>query len=145
LKEQIAQSTATWKFVAHHHAPYSADENDYGNAWEGSSNLGDVHMRQIVPLYEQYGVDMVFFGHLHTYQRSLPIADDLVNEENGVIYIQCVGGGGNLEDFAPARAWFSAKTYRGHHYATITIHSNQLSYKVFDTEGRMKDFLELEK
>jgi len=145
LKEQLAQSTATWKFVAHHHAPYSADENDYGNSWEGPSNLGDVHMRQIVPLYEQYGVDMVFFGHLHTYQRTLPIADDLVNEENGVIYVQCGGGGGNLEDFAPARAWFSAKTYRGHHYATITIHSNQLSYKVFDTEGRMKDFLDIEK
>ncbi len=145
LKVQLAQSTAPWKFVAHHHAPYSADENDYGNAWEGPTNLGDAQMRQIVPLYEQYGVDMVFFGHLHTYQRTMPIAGELVNEKNGVIYIQCGGGGGNLEDFVPARAWFSAKTYRGHHYATITLSSSHLSYKMYDTEGRMKDFLELKK
>ena len=145
LEEALQKSTATWKFVAHHHAPYSADEDDYGNSWEGASNYGDPAMRPIVPLYEKYGVDMVFFGHLHTYQRSLPVVDALVKETQGVIYVQCGGGGGNLEDFAPARAWFSAKTYRGHHYATITINGKQLRYQVFDAEGRMKDFMDLEK
>lgn len=145
LENALKASTAQWKFVAHHHAPYSADENDYGNSWEGPSNYGDPSVRPIVPLYEKYGVDMVFFGHLHTYQRSLPVLDNLVKEEGGVIYIQCGGGGGNLEDFAPARAWFSAKTYRGHHYATISIHYNKLRYQVFDAEGRMKDFLDIEK
>ncbi len=145
LENALKNSTATWKFVAHHHAPFSADEDDYGNAWEGPTHLGDEEVRQIVPLYEKYGVTMVFFGHLHTYQRTMPIDRNLVNEKNGVIYVQCGGGGGNLEDFAPARAWFSAKTYRGHHYATIAIQGKNLSYRVFDTEGRMRDFLELKK
>ncbi|WP_277481873.1 metallophosphoesterase [Catalinimonas alkaloidigena] len=145
LENALKASTAQWKFVAHHHAPYSADENDYGNSWEGPSNYGDPTVRPVVALYEKYGVDMVFFGHLHTYQRSLPVLDDLVKEEGGVIYVQCGGGGGNLEDFAPARAWFSAKTYRGHHYATISIHHNKLRYQVFDTEGRMKDLLDIVK
>jgi hypothetical protein len=145
LEQALQNSTATWKFVAHHHAPYSADENDYGNSWEEPSTYGDPAMRPIVPLYEKYGVDMVFFGHLHTYQRSLPVVDALVKETGGVIYIQCGGGGGNLEDFAPARAWFSAKTYRGHHYATITVNGGQLRYQVFDSEGRMRDFLDLHK
>lgn len=145
LEEALQKSTATWKFVAHHHAPYSADEDDYGNSWEGTSNYGDPAMRPMVPLYEKYGVDMVFFGHLHTYQRSLPVVESLVKEKQGVIYVQCGGGGGNLEDFAPARAWFSAKSYRGHHYATITINGRQLRYQVFDAEGRMKDFMDLEK
>jgi len=145
LEEALQKSTATWKFVAHHHAPYSADEDDYGNSWEGTSDYGDPAMRPIVPLYEKYGVDMVFFGHLHTYQRSLPVMDERVREKQGVIYVQCGGGGGNLEDFAPARAWFSAKTYRGHHYATITINGKQLRYQVFDAEGRMKDFMDLKK
>ena len=145
LEKALQKSDATWKFVAHHHAPYSADENDYGNSWEGKSNYGDPAMRPIVPLYEKYGVDMVFFGHLHTYQRSLPILDDLVEEKQGVIYVQCGGGGGNLEDFAPARAWFSAKTYRGHHYATITINGKHLQYRVFDSEGSMKDLMDIHK
>ena len=145
LEEKLKNSTATWKFVAHHHATYSADEDDYGNAWKGKTNLGDAAIRQIVPLYEKYGVDMVFFGHLHTYQRTLPIKDNLVDQKNGVIYVQGGGGGGNLEDFAPSRAWFSAKTYRGHHYFIISVHNNTLNLKMYDTEGRMRDYFDLTK
>lgn len=145
LEEKLKNSTATWKFVAHHHATYSADEDDYGNAWKGKTNLGDAAIRQIVPLYEKYEVDMVFFGHLHTYQRTLPIKDNLVDQKNGVIYVQGGGGGGNLEDFAPSRAWFSAKTYRGHHYFIISVHNNTLNLKMYDTEGRMRDYLDLTK
>ncbi|MEM6843741.1 MAG: metallophosphoesterase [Bacteroidota bacterium] len=145
LEEALQNSTATWKFVAHHHAPYSSDEDDYGNSWQDSTAYGDVSMRPIVPLYEKYGVDMVFFGHLHTYQRSLPLMAELVREDQGVIYVQCGGSGGNLEDFAPARAWFSAKTYRGHHYATVTVHGKNLRFQVFDDRGRMKDLMNLKK
>lgn len=145
LEEQLKKSTALWKFVAHHHAPYSADEDDYGDSWKGAGDLGDLRIRKIVPLYEKYGVDMVFFGHLHTYQRTMAINQGRVDKQNGVIYIQGGGGGGNLEDFAPSRAWFSAKTYRGHHYFTITVHDKDLSFKMYDSEGRLKDFLEIVK
>lgn len=145
LEEKLKNSTALWKFVAHHHAPYSADENDYGDSWKGASALGDPGIRKIVPLYEKYKVDMVFFGHLHTYQRTLPILEDKINEKNGVVYIQGGGGGGNLEDFAPSRAWFSAKTYRGHHYFTVTVSGSRLEFKMYDSEGRMKDLLDLAK
>ena len=145
LEEKLKNSTALWKFVAHHHAPYSADENDYGDSWKGTSALGDPGIRKIVPLYEKYKVDMVFFGHLHTYQRTLPILEDKINEKNGVVYIQGGGGGGNLEDFAPSRAWFSAKTYRGHHYFTVTVSGSRLEFKMYDSEGRMKDLLDLAK
>lgn len=145
LENKLKASTAKWKFVAHHHAPYSADEDDYGDSWKGKSNLGDVAVRQIVPLYEKYKVDMVFFGHLHTYQRTLPIRENLVDQQNGVIYVQGGGGGGNLEDFAPSRAWFSAKTYRGHHYFVVTVHEGTLNLKMYDTEGRMRDYLDLRK
>lgn len=145
LEGKLKTSTAKWKFVAHHHAPYSADEDDYGNSWEGPSALGDEKVREIVPLYEKYGVDMVFFGHLHTYQRTMPITAGKVGEHNGVVYIQAGGAGGNLEDFAPTRAWFSAKTYRGHHYCIVAINGGRLSFRMYDAEGRLKDFLELEK
>lgn len=145
LENKLRASTAKWKFVAHHHAPYSADDDDYGDSWKGKSDLGDKAIRQIVPLYEKYKVDMVFFGHLHTYQRTLPVRDNLVDQQNGVIYVQGGGGGGNLEDFAPSRAWFSAKTYRGHHYFMVTVHEGTLNLKMYDTEGRMRDYLDLKK
>lgn len=145
LEEKLKASTATWKFVAHHHAPYSSDEDDYGDSWKGQTNYGDMETREIVPLYERYGVDMVFFGHLHTYQRTMPIREGMVDSKNGVIYVQGGGGGGNLEDFAPSRAWFSAKTYRGHHYFTVNLFENTLNLKMYDSEGRLKDYLDIEK
>jgi acid phosphatase type 7 len=145
LKGKLQQSTARWKFVAHHHAPYSADEDDYGNTWRGTSTQGDPNLRQMAPLLEQYGVDMVLFGHLHSYQRTLPVQANQLARRNGVVYLQCGGAGGNLEDFAPTRAWFSAKTYRGHHYCTVSLQGGQLSLRMYDTEGRLKDWLELSK
>jgi hypothetical protein len=103
-----------------------------------------VDVRKIVPLYEKYRVDMVLFGHLHTYNRSWPIKAGKLSPE-GIIYLQSGGAGGNLEDFAPTRAWFSAKTFRGHHYCTISIHSGQLSLKMYDLNGSLRDFMELKK
>lgn len=145
LEKQLRTSEATWKFVCHHHSPYSSDENDYGNSWKGKSNLGDLSVRAIVPLYEKYNVDIVLFGHLHTYQRTLPILNNLINQENGVIYMQGGGAGGNLEDFTPNHTWFSAKTYRGHHYFTFSLLDNSLMMRMYDSEGHMKDFMELKK
>jgi hypothetical protein len=143
LAKKLAASTARYKIVAHHHAPYSSDENDYGNSWEGPSALGDTLVRKIVPLYEQYGVDLVFFGHLHTYERSLPIKDGMINRRGGVVYVQGGGGGGNLENFAPTRSWFSGKTYRGHHYFTVSVDEERIHLRMYDSEGRMRDFFEV--
>ena len=145
LENELKESTATWKFVAHHHAPYSSDENDYGDTWKEKGSLGDPKIKKIVPLYEKYGVDVVFFGHLHTYQRTHQIQNEEVSTENGVMYIQAGGAGGNLEDFAPTRSWFSAKTFRGHHYLTVEVLQNQLELRMYDSEGRMKDIFRLNK
>lgn len=143
LEDQLRNSTARYKIVAHHHAPYSSDENDYGDSWRGPSALGDTLVRKIVPLYEQHGVDLVFFGHLHTYERSLPIKDGTINRRSGVVYVQGGGGGGNLEDFAPTRSWFSGKTYRGHHYFTVSVDERRLHLRMYDREGRLRDFFEV--
>lgn len=146
LARTLATSTATWKFVAHHHAPFSSDEDDYGNTWEQSATpQGDLQLRELVPLYEQHGVDIVFFGHLHVYERTWPIRDLKVDPEYGVVYLVSGGAGGNLEDFAPSRSWFTTKLYRGHHYSRIDIFAGKLYFKMYDLHGALKDYMELEK
>lgn len=140
LEEKLKASTAGRKVVCHHHAPYSSDEDDYGNSWEGASDMGDLAVRRITPLYEQYGVDVVFFGHLHTYQRLLPMTTERLDTRNGVTYVQAGGGGGNLEDFAPTHTWFSGKTYRGHHYMTVSVTGTRMELRMYDTEGDLRDF-----
>jgi len=145
LEKQLAASTARWKFAAHHHPTYSSDEDDYGNTWRGDSVDGDLKVRTVVPLYERYGVDIVFFGHLHSYERTWPIADGRVNQQRGVRYVQTGGGGGNLEEAGPVRNWFSAQHHRGHHYCLITIHENALNFRMFDIAGRLRDVFEIHK
>ena len=145
IEHDLATSKATWKFVAHHHPPFSSHENDYGDTYKGLSYRGDLNVRRLVPLYEKYGVDIVWYGHIHTYERTWPIRNGRVDEKNGVIYIQTGGGGAELENFAPTRSWFTAKVFRGWQYCLVTIHGNTLRMMAYDINGRMYDFLELHK
>lgn len=139
LRKQMSESKALWKFAAHHHATYTSEENDYGNRWKGKGTNGDPLAQQIVPVYEEYDLDIVFFGHLHLYERSRPFLDGHVDEDHGVVHLLAGGGGGNLEDFAPSAPEFSAKGYRGHHYVLISITGRTLSGKMYDLEGRLRD------
>lgn len=144
LEWQLARSTATWKFVVHHHPPYSSEENDHGDSWTGSTRYG-THARNLVPLYEQYGIDFCLFGHVHMYERTWPIFQDAVDQENGVIYINSGGGGGGLEQFAPTRSWFSAKVKSTHHYGYFAIHDRTVAFQAIDQDGRLFDQFELKK
>lgn len=146
LEEALKASTATWKFACHHHPVYTSDENDYGDTWEQEpSDLGDLQVRELAQLYETYQVDMVMYGHLHTYERTWPLMEGKVSPSNGVVYLVAGGAGGNLEGFAPTRSWFSTKLYRGHHYVKMDIHGEKLYFKMYDLNGALKDYMELEK
>ncbi|NRB53615.1 MAG: metallophosphoesterase [Saprospiraceae bacterium] len=146
LKDRISSSKAKWKFVAHHHCPISSDENDFGNTWAGKiSERGDPRFDDLKKLYEDSGVDVVFYGHVHAYERSWPLKGGQLDEENGVIYLKSGGAGGNLEDFTPTRSYFTNKVQYGHHYCLVNIYQGKFSFKMFDLEGRLKDFFEIEK
>ncbi len=144
LEWELARSTATWKFVVHHHPPYSSEENDHGDTYIGASTYG-TPARNLTPLYEAYGVDFCLFGHTHVYERTWPILENTVNLKDGVIYINSGGAGGGLEDFDPARSWFTLESQTGHHYCTFAIYDRTLVFKAIDHEGRMFDSFQLAK
>lgn len=143
LERALATSSATWKFVVQHHPPYSSEENDYGNTLYESSQYGDDEAKLLVPLFEKYGVDMVFSGHLHMYERTWPIHEGKVVEKNGVIYLILGGSGGSLEKAAPNRTWFTNKVRTLHHYAYIAINGNELQYQAIDQDGNLFDHFTL--
>lgn len=146
LKEKLKKSKARWKFVAHHHCPVSSDENDFGNTWKGEkSTSGDPRFDDIKTVYEEGGVDIVFFGHVHAYERTHPMKNGMVDKKNGVVYLQSGGGGGNLEDFVPGYNVYSTKVQRGHHFCKVDIFENEFTLKMFDIEGRLKDVFEVKK
>ncbi|MBL0311205.1 MAG: metallophosphoesterase [Holophagaceae bacterium] len=56
-------SKATWRFVAFHHPGFNSSIAHFQDQW----------MRLLSPTFEKYRVQMVFSGHVHAYQRSLPL------------------------------------------------------------------------
>lgn len=110
-ERDLKSSTARWKFVCFH-VP----------AFHGSTqHESEQHMRLWHPLFEAAGVDVTFSGHVHNYQRSMPLkfAPDAAAADsrgrvdgtltldrefdgerrtraNGVIHIVAGGGGASL-------------------------------------------------
>ena len=55
-----------WKIVIFHHPPYSKGENH-----DSDLEKREVDMREtFAPVFEEYGVDAVYSGHAHNYERS---------------------------------------------------------------------------
>jgi predicted phosphodiesterase len=71
-------NSATWHVVYFHDSPYTACSEQGENT--------DVQA-YLVPLFEQYGVDVVFSGYSHVYERYF---------HNNVFYIVTGGGGAGL-------------------------------------------------
>lgn len=144
LEWELAKSTATWKIAVHHHPPYSSDSDDHGNTSQELSTLG-TEARNLVPLYERYGLDFCLFGHTHLYERSWPLKENRINMKDGVVYINSGGAGGGLEEFAPTRSWFTTDLQIVHHYCTFAIFENNLVFKAIDHEGRLFDTFQMQK
>jgi predicted phosphodiesterase len=144
LEWELAKSTATWKIAIHHHPPYSSDSDDHGDAFKSLSTLG-TKARNLVPLYEQYGLDFCLFGHTHLYERSWPIKENRINMKEGVVYINSGGAGGGLENFTPTRNWFTLELQSVHHYCTFSVYDKHLVFKAIDHEGKLLDAFQMEK
>lgn len=146
LEKQLSESDATWKFVCHHHPPYSSDENDYGNLWKTNQGTrGDTKARQLVPLYEKYHVDIVWNGHIHSYERTWPIYENKAVVQGAPVYMITGGGGGPLETPGPIRPFFMNTVRRGHHYGMVRINGAKLEFQAYDLENRLFDQMVIEK
>ena len=146
LKTSLSESDAQWKFVCHHHPPYSSDENDYGNLWKTNQGThGDLRARQLVPLYEEFGVDIVWNGHIHSYERTWRVRKGKAVEANAPFYMITGGGGGGLETPAPTRPFFQNNVRRGHHYVMVHVNGGTLELKSYTLNDRLFDQLQIKK
>jgi hypothetical protein len=78
LRKVLPASTAIWKIVVFHHPAWTC------GGYRSNAEI----VQKWVPLFEQYGVQLVLNGHDHNYQRFGP--------RRGVTYIVHGGGGSHL-------------------------------------------------
>jgi PKD repeat protein len=69
LAADLADVTEDWIIVTFHHPPYSKGGHDSDDPLDSNGRL--IWMREnAVPIFDDYGVDLVLTGHSHSYERS---------------------------------------------------------------------------
>jgi predicted MPP superfamily phosphohydrolase len=122
LTEQLQSSTDDWKIPFFHHPLYSSA------ATHGSSK----ELREILePLFQKYGVQVVFSGHDHVYERTLP--------QKGIFYFT-EGSSGQLRRGDVRGAAFTAKAFDTDcAFMLVEIARNELFFQTISRVGQTVD------
>ena len=148
LRADLLATAAKWKFVCYHVPGFQAARQHYT----------EQQARLLQPVFEECGVDLTFSGHVHNYQRSVPLkfapddkgmvrgkvngqfALDLqfdgvkTTKPNGVIHIVAGGGGASLYGPSPEKVAEGLKKLHGDNLAPFTAKAvvEQHSFVVLD-------------
>jgi len=118
-----------WLFACWHEPAFSSGA--------GQIDLTGNPLREnVVPLMERFGVDVVFYGHDHFYERSL---------KDGVIYITSGGGGAAPHPIFPDINPYSRKVMDAFQYMRILVNRRSVQVESVDLLGTMLDSFSLEK
>jgi hypothetical protein len=123
VSRELCGSGAAWKVVFFHHPIYSSGER------HGS----DLRLREVLePIFVDSGVEVVFAGHDHIYERVKP--------QMGVHYFVS-GGAGKLArgDIDRGTQIFAAGFDRDRHFMLVEIAGDRLYYQAISSEGRRVD------
>ena len=126
LDQDLAASTAAFEIVVSHRAFYSS-----GN--HGSTET----LQQIIgPVIDAHDVPLVFSGHDHGYERTVPITGGKPADD-GTTYVICAGAGAGLYGFDGD--WFTAHAEGAHHYVHVQVEGDQLTLKAWRLDGSLMD------
>jgi acid phosphatase type 7 len=149
IERDLAATKQPWKFVCFHQPAFHTSKEHY-------TQQG---MRLLEPAFEKGGVDVVFAGHVHNYQRSKPLKftpnppkrdargrvnGDLVLDQTydgttdttpeGIIHIVSGGGGASLYKITLEKTIEGLKKDHGANYTPLTekYDSSTHSFSVID-------------
>ena len=127
---ETTRRPATFRLVFQHHTMYSSGPN--------YSQSPSAALRTLLaPHYTSTGVDVVFNGHDHLYERTRPIG--------GVIYVTTGAGGAELYPRHHTHAFTAAFFNDRHSYTWVEVRGRTLLLRQTDAEGLGIDALALTK
>jgi calcineurin-like phosphoesterase family protein len=123
LEKQLMASGSAWKIVYFHHPIYSS----------GDTHGSNLEVRALLePLFLKHGVDAVFAGHEHFYERIKP--------QRGIYYFISGGAGKLREGDVSTRSQLTAKSYdSGYHFMLVEVGKEALSFRVVNQDGQIVD------
>ena len=126
LDQNLKSSQGTWKICFFHHPLYN----------DGRHHGPDVDLRsQLLPLFQRYGVNAVFSGHEHVYERMKP--------ENNIYYF-VLGNSGKLMTHDLRAAGERVKGFdTDRSFMIVEIFGNKLFFQVISRKGETIDSGEL--
>jgi len=125
-----ARRPAAFRLVFQHHAMYSS-----GPAYQRPP--AEALRTLLGPLYSATGVDVVFNGHDHLYERTKPIG--------GVVYVTTGAGGAELYERVHRNPFTLAFVNDRHSYTHVEVRGRTLLLRQTDTDGRVIDTLTITK
>lgn len=132
LDQDLAASTAEWKFVAFHHTIYSNSQH--------GSNLGI--RANLVPLFDARAVDVVFMGHDHDYERTYALTNNqIVAPGTGTVYVTTGGGGRAL--YPAGHSATTAYAESAYHFTRVDVNGATLHLEMIRDDGAVRDTLDL--
>ena len=128
LEKELDASNSKWKIAYFHHPLYST----------GAAHGSEVDLRTIVePLFIKYGVDVVFAGHEHFYERLKP--------QNGIAYFTA-GGSAKLREGNVQGGALSAKGFDTEQsFMLVEIDGEVLHFQTLSKHGKLVDSGEVTK
>ncbi|HET8541193.1 MAG TPA: metallophosphoesterase family protein [Anaeromyxobacter sp.] len=132
LAAASADPRVRWIVAVFHRPPYSS-----------GSHGSNMSVREAwSALFEKYGVDVVFNGHDHHYERSLAFANGVPQRDGaGVVYVVTGGAGAPL--YGVSRSDFTAFSRSVHHFVEVDVTPTTLSLEAIDDTGAVIDALTL--
>ena len=138
LRSDLAKARAKqdeWLIVYFHHPPFSSGKN-HGEDKRVQEKL--------VPIFEDYGVDLVLSGHEHNYERTCPInisktGKTCTSSKEGITYIVSGGGGNRLYGFNQEKSWFTQTRASLYHFLKIRIDGCNLTQEAIDINQQVID------
>ncbi len=133
LTNDLAQSTKPWKFIAMHHPMASSGAHRFDDYnFNGLRDMNEM-AALIYPVAAKYGVQIVFAGHDHDYQRFHPV--------QGVHHIISGGGGSILHPLRELDV-NAAQFQSRYHLTSVQIRGDTLRLLAIGTRGEVFDALE---
>ena len=122
LDDHLATSGSDWKICFFHHPPYSS----------GEAHGSDTTLRnQIEPVFVKYGVNVVFTGHEHFYERIQP--------QKGIAYF-IAGSSAKLREGNIGASDLEAKGFdQGYTFMLVEINGDDMYYQTISETGKTID------